>query len=888
MNDFALPSTVPDTVGGMGPRADGPGAPAPLPATVQAAMLRDRARIEAELQKQGGSTDPFASAVRATCMPIVVTNPRLPDNPVVFANDAFCLMSGYDRSEIIGRNCRFLQGPESDTFATDRIRAAIAAAEPIEIDIRNHRRNGEPFWNRLMLGPVRDEAGQVAWFFACQLDVSLEREQLAQLEGRNAALLTEINNRLRAQAESDVRLHIATEAGRIGVWELDLRTDVVNATARFRRDHGCPPDGPLYRADLLLTCEEADRPALQAALSSREDFTLDHRVRGSGEMWVELRAQVVRGEGGALLRLTGTSLDITARKRAEARTQALLDLDHQFRGLDDPDALAYAAAEVLGRTLGVSRAGYGTIDLAAETITIPRDWNAPGIQTIAGTLRFRDYGSYIDDLRRNETVVIGDAYEDPRTRDTADALCAISAQAFINMPVSEQGGLVALLYLNHAEARAWPPEDLAFVRDVAQRTRMAVERRRAEQGLRALAASLEQQVEARTAALMAAEAALRQSQKMEAVGQLTGGIAHDFNNLLTGISGSLELLRTRVAQGRAGEAERFIAGAQDAAARAGALTHRLLAFSRQQTLEPRATNVNQLVDGMLELIGRTVGPAVRLTTAPEPHLWNTRVDPSQLENALLNLCINARDAMPGGGKLAIETCNVEMDMPTAQARDLPPGAYVTLAVTDTGVGMSPEVVSKAFDPFFTTKPIGKGTGLGLSMIYGFARQSGGHVHIRSGVGEGTTICVYLPRHAGEAAASGQTQRDATAAGAPRGGTVLLVDDEDSIRTLAAEVLEEQGYTLHQAADGPSALARLQDGLLLDLLITDVGLPNGMNGRELARAARLLHPTLKVLFITGYAEASVLPSGDLEPGMQVLTKPFTLDALSNKVRLTIEV
>ena len=877
MNEFSVPPLMPQRASTpLGQSRD-----------EQGDLAREHDRIEAEVLGQSGNTDPFVSAVRATRMPMIITNPRLPDNPVVFANDAFCRLSGYDREQIVGRNCRFLQGPETDPESVARIRQAVQQAEPIEIDIRNRRRNGETFWNRLLLAPVRDSAGELRYFFASQVDVTLERERLAGLETHNAALMAEISDRLRGQEESEARLRLATEVGRIGVWELDLRTDVLSATPRFRRDHGHAADVPLTRQDLLAECDAHAREKLALALSSGEDFTLDHRV-GSGDEtgWVELRAQVIRDADGRPIRLSGTSLDITGRHRAEARTQALLDLDDRFRALNDPDELAYAAAEILGRTLGVSRVGYGTIETATETIVIARDWNAPGIQTIAGVLHFRDYGSYIEDLKRNETVVIADAFQDDRTRGSADRLRALSARAFINMPVSEQGGLVALLYLNHATARAWPPEELNFVRDVAQRTRMAVERRRAEQRLQALAASLEQQVEARTEALMAAEAALRQSQKMEAVGQLTGGIAHDFNNLLTGISGSLELLRTRMAQGRAGEADRYIGAALDAAGRAAALTHRLLAFSRQQTLEPRSTDVNQLMAGMLDLITRTVGPAVRLLTKPDPALWSTRVDPSQLENALLNLCINARDAMQGGGTLTIETGNLELSPVAAQALELSPGAYVTLAITDTGSGMTPEVMAKAFDPFFTTKPIGQGTGLGLSMIYGFARQSGGAVHISSRVGEGTTIALYLPRHA-KAAVPPAPDRTPMSLPHAQGETVLVVDDEDSLRALMTEVLSELEYRVHKAADGPMALDILRTDAGIDLLITDVGLPGGMNGRDLARAARALRPTLKVLFVTGYAEAAVLSHGDLEPGMHLMTKPFTMEALGRRVRDAIE-
>ena len=868
------------------------------------------------------------------------------------------------------------------------------------------------------------------------------------------------------------------------------------------------------------------------AMAERAPVGLEHRYtwQDGRDAWLDMRAYPT-GDGLAVF-----YRDITERKRAEARRLALVELSDRIRDIDDPAELSFAAAEILGRTLGVSRAGYGTIDTAAETITIERDWNAPGIESLAGVLRFRDYGSYIEDLKRGETVVFADAEKDPRTAATADALKAISAQAVVNMPVTEQGGFVALLYLNHATAREWPEEELALVREVAERTRTAVERRRAEQalrqseaGARKLAAqqsatlgqlaegvivtdaagritlineaaarlhgvrrldvapdaysaayslltedgrpypsldlplaravrgetvlearwrirrpdgsevlavgnarpvldgagrqvgavltirddtarraaeealerlnrSLEETVAERTreldrvwrnsrdllvvvgadgvfravnpawtailghepdevvghsfldfiwpddagatrdaldtaasksdltdfenryrhkdgtprwiswrtsaegdlvyaygrdvtaekeqaAALRLAEEQLRQSQKMEAVGQLTGGIAHDFNNLLAGITGSLEMLGVRVAQGRVAEIDRYVNAAQGAAKRAAALTHRLLAFSRRQTLDPKPVDLNRLVAGMEDLVRRTVGPEVAVEVVAAGGLWTTLADPNQLENALLNLCINARDAMPDGGKLTIETANRWLDARAARERDLAPGQYVSLCVSDTGTGMAPEVARRAFDPFFTTKPIGMGTGLGLSMIYGFVRQSGGQARIYSEPGQGATVCLYLPRHfdadgGGAEAAAGEARPPPRAG---RGETVLVVDDEPTVRMLIGEVLEDLGYAVIEAADGPSGLRALRSADRLDLLITDVGLPGGMNGRQLADAAREARPGLKVLFITGYAENAVLNHGHLGPGMQVLTKPFSMESLAGRIK-----
>lgn len=375
---------------------------------------------------------------------------------------------------------------------------------------------------------------------------------------------------------------------------------------------------------------------------------------------------------------------------------------------------------------------------------------------------------------------------------------------------------------------------------------------------------------------------LRQSQKMEAVGQLTGGLAHDFNNLLTGISGALELMQLRLKQGRIDDLPRYIGAAQTSAGRAAALTHRLLAFSRRQPLDPRPVDVARLIAGMEDLLRGTLGPAIALKVDLDSDTWPILADANQLENALLNLCINARDAMPEGGTVTLQTGQQWLDEAAAAERELPPGAYLTLCVTDTGTGMSPEVIARAFDPFFTTKPMGQGTGLGLSMIYGFVRQSGGQVQIRSVPGEGTTMCLYLPRHYGAVA-------DAAAGGgaalAPEGSgeTVLLVDDEPGVRMLVSEVLGELGYAVIAAETGAEALERLVSARRVDLLITDVGLPGGMNGRQVADAVRAVWADLPVLFITGFAENAVVGDGPLESGMALIAKPFAMETLAARVR-----
>ncbi|MGV9008700.1 PAS domain S-box protein [Brevundimonas sp.] len=712
--------------------------------------------------------------------------------------------------------------------------------------------------------------------------------------------------------------------------------------------------------------------------------------------------------------------NITPQKQAETRQRVLLDLNDAVRDLTDPAEIAHASSRILAEALNVSRVGYGVMDTVAETVTIERDYNAPGIKSIAGVIQFRDFGSYIENLVRGEVVVFADGGLDPRISDGGAALDTISARSLINLPLMEQGKVVALLFVNNATPRVWSDGDVALVREVAERVRVATERARAtdalresearfrnmadnapmmmwvtdptghcqylnktwydftgqteeeaegfgwldathpddkartekifvdsnaaqvpfkaeyrlrradgvyrwaidaasprfgadgrylgyvgsvididerreiedalratDADLRELNATLEERVVERTHELQAAHEALRQSQKMEAVGQLTGGIAHDFNNLLAGISGALELLSKRLAEGRLNGMDRYIDAAQGSAQRAASLTQRLLAFSRRQTLDPKPTDVNRLIGGMEDLVRRSVGPNVEVEVVGAGGLWPTLIDPSQLENALLNLCINARDAMaPDGGRLTIETANKWLDDRAARERELLPGQYVTLCVTDTGTGMSPEVQAQAFDPFFTTKPLGQGTGLGLSMIHGFVRQSNGQIRIYSEPGSGTTMCLYLPRFGGQLD-DGAAVGDAPVAEGGHGETVLVIDDEETVRMLVAEVLGEAGYHVIEAPDGPSGLEILRSDRRIDLLVSDVGLPGGMNGRQVADAARVDRPDLKVLFITGYAENAAVGNGLLAPGMEVLTKPFVMAELALKVHEMIE-
>ena len=579
-----------------------------------------------------------------------------------------------------------------------------------------------------------------------------------------------------------------------------------------------------------------------------------------------------------------------------------------INALADPARRAEAASALAGHwnvdavlilirdhELGVLRPAPGF----GQTLPGGRTWRelfarCAGANRFTGHVAFPDatslcpFSAQVDDNDSAVLVLLGGSPghpDDPDLVDIGFPLLAALLRAETEVVVSL--GLAA--NANGALAQA---ESLTAALDRARSdlARALTDADHSNSALGELNTTLEQRVAERTGQLTAemaerqkAEEQLRQAQKMEAVGQLTGGLAHDFNNLLTGISGSLELLQTRIAQGRLKDVDRYVDAAQAAARRAAALTQRLLAFSRRQTLAPKTTDINRLVGGMDELVRRTMGPEIAVELVAAAGLWNTRIDPSQLENALLNLCINARDAMVGGGKLTVETSNCWLNEHAASERELPPGQYVSLCVGDDGAGMSPDIVDRVFEPFFTTKPLGQGTGLGLSMIYGFVRQSGGQISIHSEPGRGTTVRLYLPRHRGEVDEADGAAKLSAAPRAEHDEIVLVVDDEPTVRMLVTEVLEDLGYVAVEAADGAAGLKLLQSDVRIDLLVTDVGLPGGMNGRQMADAARIARPDLKVLFITGYAENAALSQGHLEPGMHVLTKPFAMEALASRIR-----
>jgi PAS domain S-box-containing protein len=815
-----------------GPRG---GAGISEPYAERPASLED---AKAEMRRRAG---PFVAALERTRQPMVVTDPRLPDNPIVFANPAFLTLTGYEASEVLGRNCRFLQGPDTDPAALSRIRAAVAERRELKIRLLNYRKDGGTFWNELYLSPVFDERGYLINFFSSQVDVTRAREgELGQER------VVGMERRL-ADAQRQLKITL-TAAGVAGTWDWDILGKRLHVDDRFALLNGIEQavgeDGVPTSA-FFTRVHPQDRTRVRIAvtgvLNGAEVFDREYRLQApDGSVhWVHARGRCVYGADGEPARFTGALVEITEQKRVEERLRI---------------------AQTAGR-IGTFEyvPGFATVEVS------PQFCNLLGVVPAANLA--------VSSV--NALVVEGDPLLDPNVREAGEL-----PYAEMRVRLADTGETRWLARRGEA-VREDASAELRHV-GVAYDITAA---KASEVALRELNDTLEARVREAIAEREQAEEQLRQSQKMEAVGQLTGGIAHDFNNLLTGIVGSLDLMQTRINEGRTENLTRYAGLAMASAQRAAALTHRLLAFSRQQPLEAKPVDVNRLVGSMDDLLRRTLGERVRLEVVVAGGLWLTLCDPNQLENAILNLAINARDAMPDGGRLTIETANSFLDDAYA-AREIGvrAGQYVCVCVTDTGTGMPPEVIARAFDPFFTTKPIGQGTGLGLSMIYGFAKQSEGNVKIYSEAGKGTSVKLYLPRYYGEF-----EEQDGTRGETPRaehGETVLVVEDDDTVRILVVEVLGELGYATREASDGPAGLRILQSDARVDLLVTDVGLP-GLNGRQLADQARVARPSLKVLFMTGYAENAAFGAGHLDQGMQMITKPFPVEGLASKIRSIIE-
>ncbi|RMT80069.1 PAS domain-containing sensor histidine kinase [Pseudomonas viridiflava] len=657
--------------------------------------------------------------------------------------------------------------------------------------------------------------------------------------------------------ETFEQMQLALDSGAVvGTWVWDVSADLLVADERFARTFGllkqnCQDGLPLECVMASIHPDDVTRVggAIKDILESGDVFRCEYRVRHKDGVyrWVEANSRIERDAAGSALRCPGVLLDIEARRAAEQERDRLTSLLRIFTAA--VPGVVYAK-DLEGRMLVANRGTETLIGKPPEFFIGKTDMD------------------FLDDQTQARTIMETD-------RRIMDSNTSEQIEEQVNLP----DGSTATFLSTKAPLLNDEGEVIGLIGSSIDVTA----RKQAEVAVKELNQTLEQRIEQAIHEREQVEDALRHAQKMDAVGQLTGGIAHDFNNLLAGISGSLEMIQTRMAQGRLADVDKYVTVAQGAVRRAASLTHRLLAFSRRQTLSPEVTDVNTLIHGMEELIGRTVGPSIELNVVAGKDVWPALIDHAQLENSLLNLCLNARDAMPNGGRIVIETANASLDECIDPDHGVAAGEHLSIRVTDTGTGMSPDTVAKAFEPFFTTKPIGAGTGLGLSMVYGFVRQSGGQIKVESVEGQGTTIVMHLPRHIPAPGEQPAHTRHGESAQPHQGETVLVVDDEPSVRMLVVEVLSSQGYHALEAADAQSGLDILRSDIPIDLLISDVGLPGGMNGREMADIACQNRPALPTLFITGYAETSALDGCHLRPKTQILTKPFGLELLASRIK-----
>jgi len=892
-----------------------------------------------ELKQHGG---PIFDALARSGAAVLVTDPRLPDNPLVFVNEAFTRLTGYSSKEVLGLNCRFLQTPNTDPLSIGKVRAAVAKGEEISIDLLNARKDRRPFWNRLHIAPIRDRKGRTILFLSTQTDVTNELGTHED-EERQTAVRVELDA-MQARLRS---LHVST--GATGAWEWDVENDRLIGDARFAGLCGLDPVDAatgLPTSAFFAAIDPQDvmrvRLAIAGALHGVEVFARDYRInRNDGTQdWVAARGRAYLDDAGRTTRIVGILSDVSDQKRVQeqlriAQTAGGVGTFEYLTGFGTANV-----SEQFCRLLGLQPAE--ALPVRTINAVVDPEWppllGHPDDQTVGPTfqefrIRRADTGEERWVARRGENRQEGTAtgvrfvgvIYDITPAKIAEQQLLLLTQALaerVEVKTQERDRVWNLTHdlfavfapnghymtvnpawnslLGYAETEVVGArfDDFVIKEDLAGlagklRTLAAGEptsdfdcRMKAKDGTikwmnwtvifndgsyyaTGRDITVRKQLEEQ----------LRQSQKMEAIGQLTGGLAHDFNNMLTGVIGGIDIVKRRISQGRTDDLGRFMDTAMASAQRAAALTQRLLAFARRQSLDSHAVMVNELLGSIEELLRRTLGEQVTLKTAFDPKAWPVLADANQLEIAILNLAINARDAMENGGVLTIATRNVFVAgrTPTAVG-EVVPGDYVEISIEDTGAGMPPEVLAKAFDPFYTTKPIGQGTGLGLSMVYGFVQQSKGHVCIDSRVGAGTKISIYLPRTTDEVEAESAVLEHARGAGE----TVLVVEDDPSVRVLVLEVLNELGYAAIEAENAQRALDLLQSIGKLDLMVTDVGLP-GINGRQLAEIVRQTRPELPVLFMTGYAPGAAVRTEFLAPGMQMIEKPFAIDALAARIR-----
>ena len=874
----------------------------PSPRATSGQLKRDQARIQSEIAGTDGGIDPFISAVRATRMPMIITDPRQPDNPIAFVNDAFLRLTGYSREEILGRNCRFLQGPETDPATVQKLREAVAAPRAIEIDIRNHKKDGTPFWNRLLLAPVNDANGRLAYFFASQLDVTLERERMAALEDENALLTAERLASRRQLEFSEESLRLATEAAEIGTWDLDLTADVLTWSDRTKAMFGLPPDRPCSMADFYAGLHPDDREATIAAFASaldpmrRTTYDVEYRTIGKADgrvRWVAAKGRGLFDEAGRCVRALGTAIDITARRRAEDARQAsesrlrfLDSLGQETAKSTDADVLLATTTRMVAEYLQISNCAYADMDPDEDGFTIRGDWAAPGSPSIVGHYSLADFGKRaVRDLSAGQPLVIHDNLKELAPEEAA-TFQAIGIAATICMPLIKDGRLTALMAIHDRVPRSWSDHDLSLIREVTERSWAHIERVRADAEVRATAAALaslnatlEQRVEERTARLLEAEAALRQSQKLEAVGQLTGGVAHDFNNLLTIIRGSVDILqRPDLSEERR---KRYTDAVSDTVERATKLTSQLLAFARRQALKPEVFEVGARLASIADMLDTVTGARIRIIKDLPASPCHVLADVTQFETALINMAVNARDAMDGEGTLTLRLSCMD-HMPPIRGHASSKVPFAAIALTDTGVGIPPDEIGRIFEPFFTTKEVGKGTGLGLSQVFGFAKQSGGDVDVTSTPGEGTTFTLYLPEV--EAGPQHDRQSDGEArSSAGAGERVLVVEDNVDVGRFATQILQDLGYRTVWAGNAEEALDQLgPEGADFDVVFSDVVMP-GIGGLALARQLRERLPHLPVVLTSGYSDV-IAQEGT--GGFELVQKPYAADEVGRVLKRVI--
>jgi len=851
--------------------------------------ISDSKRAEQTLRESEARFRAMADCAPA---PVWVTRP----DGIEFVNRAFVEVAGLPPEALTGESWMNLIHPDDLPPVIEERARAWAEARGYVYDARFRRADGELRWMHVSCKPRLDDEGALIGYVGMAVDLTEQKraeDELRESEARFRAMADSAPSPVWVTNEQGIEFANQALADFTGLSVEQLRGD-----AWMRLAH---PD------DLPIVAERRTR-----AWQTKEPYDFEARFRRHDGEWRWLRASCKpRQSPGAFLGYVGMAVDVTESRRAEEELRAEsrmlgtinrvgaalageLDLERLVQMVTD------AGVELTGAQFGAFF--YNVLNQAGESYML---YTISGVDRAAFD-KFpmpRNTAVFAPTFTGAAVVRSDDITQDPRygLSDTHQGMPKehLPVCSYLAVPViSRSGEVIGGLFFGHSDQARFTERHEQLLVGIAGQAAVAIdnarlfesaqreiaERRRAEEAVRELNVSLETRIAAAMAERERAEEALRQAQKMEAVGQLTGGIAHDFNNLLTVISGNLDLAARRIGTEGDPRLLRAIASASVGADRAATLTQRLLAFSRRQPLAPKAIDPNALLAGMSDLLHRTLGETIEVETRLAAGLWRIEADPHQLESAILNLAVNARDAMPDGGRLVIETAAARLGPGKAAAGDeVAPGNYVLISVSDSGVGMSEEMVQRAVEPFFTTKEVGKGTGLGLSMVYGFVRQSGGHLRIQSEEGRGTSVHIYLPRLIGASPDEEQVE----AAVPPRGAeeeTVLVCEDDDDVRAYTVELLGELGYHVLEAHDGAATLRLIeQPGRRVDLLFTDVVLPGGMSGAELARRARELRPDLKVLFTTGYARDAIVHEGRLDPGIELVAKPFSFGDLATRIR-----